>query len=405
MPDSWPQQCQKVILVVGRYPGRGGVETVVGNLVSTFREAGLQVEVITLLPGLENDDTTSVIFKPDWLHGQPLLRGRGHNKSKQAILMPLLVYKRYDRWRSLRQFRRKIEACSDDTMVILTSSLTAATLIETGYRPGVGGPLLVGQHHGSFQSIAENPATRAAIATAFRDIDAFAALSDADARGFSELFAVPTFGIPNPIRAVADRRDLSEPTEAEKPYFAVALARYSPEKRLDKMIRLFLSATKTEDLERWELHLYGDGPEREKLAARIESYGTNRVKLKGWTEHSAEVLGEARLNLLTSVSEGFPMSVLEAAQSAVPTMAFDCSPGLHQSVLETHGYLVPQDDDSLYIATLRTLLRDPDKLVATGLRAAAAASRYAPPAVFERWAAVAREIYYQRSLSDNSELV
>jgi glycosyltransferase involved in cell wall biosynthesis len=91
------------------------------------------------------------------------------------------------------------------------------------------------------------------------------------------------------------------------------------------------------------VHVIGRGPERERLARRIERGGLgDRVRLHGFVPEARKValLGAARLNVTASEFEGWGLTVMEAAALGVPTVAYDVA-GLRDSVRDgVTGWLV-----------------------------------------------------------------
>ncbi|MGB4136469.1 MAG: glycosyltransferase [Microbacterium sp.] len=372
------------------------METVIANLADAFRRSSRQVEIVTVLPGEGDEGADLVVFRNYWLQGRPLLRGRGHPGWKRVLLSPLLIVKRLDRRLSLRRFRQFIETLGDDALVLLTSDLTAQMLADTGYRPGRGA-VVVGQYHGAFNSAGIHPPTLRKLRDAFRHVEGLVVLSAADAEQFAEIVEAPTFSVPNPHapRDMVSADDAAAGAE-RRARVVVALARFSPEKRLDHMIRIFLRATSSDPSSPWELHLYGEGPERGKLEELVRASGTDRVKLMGWTDDSALVFRQAHMNMLTSRTEGFGMTVLEAARAQIPTMAYDCSPGLRELMLNVDGYLIPQDDEDQYVTSLRRVLGHPDELVVRGRNAAQGAQQYSAERVVAQWGDVVSRLYGMR---------
>ncbi|MFI7450926.1 glycosyltransferase family 4 protein [Nonomuraea sp. NPDC049714] len=91
------------------------------------------------------------------------------------------------------------------------------------------------------------------------------------------------------------------------------------------------------------VHIVGRGPERERLARRVERGGLgDRVRLHGFVpeERKVALLGAARLNVTASEFEGWGLTVMEAAALGVPTVAYDVA-GLRDSVRDgVTGWLV-----------------------------------------------------------------
>jgi glycosyltransferase involved in cell wall biosynthesis len=111
----------------------------------------------------------------------------------------------------------------------------------------------------------------------------------------------------------------------------------------------------------WELQLIGDGPleaEVRSLAGRLGLDG--RVRIAGYMSDPAPVLASASVFALSSRSEGFPRSVLEAMRAGLPVAVSDVG-GVREAVEHGKtGLLVPPGDPSALAAALGRLLSAPE---------------------------------------------
>jgi glycosyltransferase involved in cell wall biosynthesis len=111
----------------------------------------------------------------------------------------------------------------------------------------------------------------------------------------------------------------------------------------------------------WTLDLVGDGPLEGAIRARAQHLGlSGRVRFLGATRHVAQVLAEARLFVLSSRSEGFPRSILEAMRAGLPVVASRVG-GVEEAVLDgATGMIVNPGDSAQLASALDRLARDPD---------------------------------------------
>ncbi|MBK8317940.1 MAG: glycosyltransferase [Betaproteobacteria bacterium] len=76
------------------------------------------------------------------------------------------------------------------------------------------------------------------------------------------------------------------------------------------------------------MHIYGEGPVRDELSARIEALGLQqRILLKGRTSEPWKVMSRADAFVMNSRYEGFPNALLEAMGVGLPCVSSDCSSG------------------------------------------------------------------------------
>lgn len=381
LPGTWPQTLRRVIFYGPRFPDMGGGSTAVENLADALSRYGIEVELISHTPGTSRalrHPVRLVLAHPEW-HRGPVLRG-GRSLSAMTKAVPVLLLKRQEILLAHRRIRRLMESYGPETAVVFTHEMTKRFLDDSGYRSTADGPLFIGQHHEQFASLETQVGVREFIATHFRDADAFTALSDDDAREFSSLLPIPCFGIGNPVPA--EWTILQE----SRRRMAVALARFSHEKQLDLMVRAFASATTEPPLTDWTLQIYGSGDQELQIRQAIAATGSeNRVRLMGPTDHPERIYPKAMLTLSSSSFEGFGLTILEAATCGTPSLAFDCSPGVHGLIPPDSGFLVRPLTEEAYTKALKDALSDPDRLGRMGQAARRHAERFSPEHVVEQW--------------------
>jgi L-malate glycosyltransferase len=107
------------------------------------------------------------------------------------------------------------------------------------------------------------------------------------------------------------------------------------------------------------LILVGDGPERERLERAAAEFHLNaKVKFLGSRSDVRRLLSAADVAILTSLSEGIPLSLIEAMAGGLPIVA--TSVGGVPEVVEhgETGLLVPSENPSALSEALRSLAND-----------------------------------------------
>jgi glycosyltransferase involved in cell wall biosynthesis len=147
-----------------------------------------------------------------------------------------------------------------------------------------------------------------------------------------------------------------------------------------------------------QLLIAGDGPLRSELERQAESSGLHsRVRFLGFQPKLLRWMQAADAFVLSSLWEGLPMALLEAASCALPAVATDV-PGVSEVIeLEARGVLVPPRDPFALAEAMRQMMRMP---LAERLRMGARARRHVTvrfdlETVLDRW----EELY--RSLLQN----
>jgi glycosyltransferase involved in cell wall biosynthesis len=107
--------------------------------------------------------------------------------------------------------------------------------------------------------------------------------------------------------------------------------------------------------------LAGDGPALPAVAAAVQAGGlSERVELLGARADIPELLARSDVFVLSSRSEGFPVSILEAMAAGLPVVATDVG-GVAEAVEDGEtGFLVPAADSEALARALERLVSDAD---------------------------------------------
>lgn len=145
---------------------------------------------------------------------------------------------------------------------------------------------------------------------------------------------------------------------AEHDVVALALASLVERKGIDVLVDALHSARLPSgtNLVAW---IAGDGPERERLEARVRSLGfATRVRFLGRREDAADLLGACDLFVLPARREGLGVSALEAMAAGRAVLASRVG-GLAEAVADGEsGLLVPPGDVEAWSRALATLASD-----------------------------------------------
>jgi glycosyltransferase involved in cell wall biosynthesis len=106
--------------------------------------------------------------------------------------------------------------------------------------------------------------------------------------------------------------------------------------------------------------LVGDGPDLPEVEEGVRRAGLqSRVELPGTRADVPAVLASADVFVLSTKSEGFPISILEAMAAGLPVVATDVGGVAEAVVHQETGLLVPPGDPAALAHALRLLLEDP----------------------------------------------
>ncbi len=140
------------------------------------------------------------------------------------------------------------------------------------------------------------------------------------------------------------------------------------------------------------LLIAGEGPERAALEALARREGVaGRVRLPGWSEDPAALLGAADLLVCPSRHEPLGNVIIEAFSARLPVVATAAQGPLELITSGADGILTPLEDAGALAAAIEAVLRDP--ALATRLGEAGRArfeAEFAAAPVLARWHAFLR---------------
>ncbi|MFI6980699.1 glycosyltransferase [Embleya sp. NPDC050154] len=245
---------------------------------------------------------------------------------------------------------------------------------------------VIGMSHESFEASANSSRARR-VRRWFADVDRLLLLTveDADAWSRDGLNNVDVLPNPLPIRPQTS-------SERADP-LVVGLGRLSFEKGYDLLLEAWVEVARRNP--EWRLRLYGSGPEEGRLRAQAAALGlTGTVEFAGQTADVEGALREGSVFVAPSRAEGFPISLMEAMAMGVPSVAFDCAPGVREILThERNGLLVPRGNTHEFTAALERLIRDRDLRDRLGKQGLEDVTRFAPEAVLERWEQIFDYVY------------
>jgi glycosyltransferase involved in cell wall biosynthesis len=113
------------------------------------------------------------------------------------------------------------------------------------------------------------------------------------------------------------------------------------------------------------LVIIGTGPVRDELVALVTELGVaDTVELAGYVDNPYPITAAADLFVLSSMSEGMPLTILEALAVGAPIVATRCGTGVELLLGDdVHGRIVPVGDLDALAAAIEEHLRTPAVLL------------------------------------------
>ena len=106
----------------------------------------------------------------------------------------------------------------------------------------------------------------------------------------------------------------------------IIISRLVKQKRIDRALKVFQMVK--QKVPGVNLKIFGDGPEKANLQNIIDKNDLNNsVTLMGHTNRAMKEYKKANINILTSETEAFALTIVEAALCKTPTVTFDINYG------------------------------------------------------------------------------
>ncbi|WP_157366583.1 glycosyltransferase family 4 protein [Aquimarina agarilytica] len=167
----------------------------------------------------------------------------------------------------------------------------------------------------------------------------------------------------------------------------ISAGRIAPVKGFEKLIMAWKIVN--ESYPNWNLDIYGDGEPSyvEVLEKQIKKIGLeNKVTLKGATDNLKNEMLNASLYAMTSITECFPMVLLEAMSCGLPIVSFDSPTGPRNIIKDgVDGILVEYNDVEDLAREIIYLIKNPKQRFEMGIKAYKNVKRFSDEKIMNKW--------------------
>ncbi len=349
----------------------GGAERIMAILTEAWAARGWEVTLLLTLAKPAQDPFFKLDPRVTARHLDLYRPSRGLREAVSANL------------RRARVMRRAIRTSRPDLVLAFAIETNVLTILAT---LGLGVPVVVEEHiHSSWPPLrrrwqllrlATYPLASSVVALT---PSALAALGLARGRRGR---VIPNPVMPPPAGSTA-------PTDAP---VIVAMGRLVPQKGFDMLLDAFAKIAGNHP--RWNLAIWGDGPDRAALERQRDALGLmGRVALPGTTQAPNDELRAASAFVMSSRREGFPTVLGEAMACGLPVVSFDCPSGPRELIRDgIDGLLIPPDDVDALAAGMARLMDDSELASRLASRAPEVVERFSLASVLGLWDAVFAEV-------------
>lgn len=191
----------------------------------------------------------------------------------------------------------------------------------------------------------------------YNSVDLFGVLCDSYGRQFAEELGIDYSSSKFVTLTNAAYADDSFNKDKAKEVCFVGRLSYA-DKRVDRLLKIWhLVENNHKD---WILNIVGDGSEFDRLKNLSNELGLDRVNFVGYTKNPQSYYDRASIVCLTSTSEGWPMTLIEAQANGCVAIAFDVCAGINEILSPSweNGVLINPFDIESYAEALSRLMSD-----------------------------------------------
>lgn len=163
-------------------------------------------------------------------------------------------------------------------------------------------------------------------------------------------------------------------------------------KRLSYVIQIWSEIEKDNSLNDWQLTIVGDGPDLDLTKNLANSLGIKRISYTGFT-NPRPFYEKSSIFIMTSATEGFGMTLVEAQQYGVVPIVMNSYLSLHDIIKDgKNGIIIPNDDIPLFVMKMKNLMRDADcrkRLAVCGLETC---KKFSASTICDNWELLFKEL-------------
>lgn len=347
----------KKIDIITKAMTSGGAERVIAQLANYFTEQNISCRIITT----ENDD---VMYSLD----------------KRVKIVPIgrkSINKVIDRLLRYHAIRKVVVHNKPDVVLTMPEDTGIYAILAL---VGTGIPVYVSERNNPWV-MPDVKITRVLRKVAYPFAKGIIFQTEMAKSFFPPYIQKKGIVLQNPV----DASRIPEPYKGERKKSFVAVGRLEKQKNFPLLINAF--AKFREDIDGYNLVIYGEGNERENLEYLIKMRNLeDRVQLPGRDFDVLNKIKDSAAFVLSSDYEGMPNALIEAMCMGMPVISTDCPSGGPKDLIVNgeNGILVPVNDQRKLVEAMKMCIKD-NVAPQISLKAFKLKERLTSDEVFEQW--------------------
>lgn len=142
----------------------------------------------------------------------------------------------------------------------------------------------------------------------------------------------------------------------------------------------------------WRLVMVGDGPNLSTTKELAQSMRLFNVSFEGY-RNPKPYYEMASIFVMTSASEGFGMTLLEAQQNACVPLAMDTYSSLHDIIQDgENGFIIPDNDYEGYVSKIKLLMESCELRKKMAINGISSSRRFSKSSIVNQWESLFNEL-------------
>ena len=367
----------KIVYCIQQIYGSGGMECVLSNKAN-YLSRNHDVTIITT----DQKNRQPFFQLSDEVTLMDLAINYEDNQYRKCYLLKAIYYI-FNRVQHRRKLKSAIMQLKADVVVsMFNQELTILPYINDGSKKVLEFHFCRGSYHFSNKNTSLmnrllNKVEACIYKDCKHDYNAFVVLSEEDKASWSEYSNVHVISNPKSFSV-----DLPASLDVKR---VVAVGRYLPIKGFERLIYAWQKVNLV--CPDWTLSIVGEGPQRQYLQELVDKLGLKDcIILEGISRDIIREYLTSSIFVMSSYSEGFPMTILEAEAAGLPVVSFNCPCGPKDIIREgLDGFLIENGDIVGMAEAIIKLIKDDVLRKEMGRNAYINSNRFSETTIMTKW--------------------
>lgn len=360
----------KLLLITTDITICGGIESVISTLMNYLVDQySYDVEIVSLYKNGKNKGIPHFKFN-DKINLRFLNTDIKIKNSKNKLHSLIILSERYLKLKN--NIKKILKESDPDIVMTFHHDISISTALNKKY---IKGKFIITEH-GEFNYGVDN-LSRILRKIMYKRAEKLVILAE-KSRALYEKISSNIEVIPNPVRFKTDKYCDFDSKKI------ICVGRLAPAKGFDQMIDIFNLVS--ENHNDWNLSIFGDGEDREKIVNKIEKYKLqDKISIHNFSENIKDEMLKHSILAVPSRSEAFSMVIIEGRECSLPCISFDLIGPSEIINNGVDGEIIELGNKDMFAERLSYLMENDDIRKKYGIKAKKDNEKYYIENIGERW--------------------